>query len=72
MFIGKNSCYPSTGDENDRRNTLCYITEKGEKIVDDLMDTKTKAEEELFKFLKLIVNILHFTKQYDKIILTLK
>jgi DNA-binding MarR family transcriptional regulator len=39
-------------DENDRRNTLCYITEKGEKIVDDLMGIKTKAEEELFKGFK--------------------
>ena len=39
-------------DENDRRNTLCYITDKGEIIVDDLMDVKIKAEEVLFKGFK--------------------
>lgn len=39
-------------DENDRRNIICFITEKGEKIVDDLMNVKTKTEEELFKGFK--------------------
>ncbi len=39
-------------DAKDRRNTLCYITEKGEKIVDSLMDVKIKAQDELFKGFK--------------------
>lgn len=36
-------------DENDRRNILCFITEKGEAIVDDLIIVKRNVEEELFK-----------------------
>lgn len=36
-------------DQNDRRNILCYITEIGENIVDNLVDIKTRAEENLFK-----------------------
>lgn len=39
-------------DEKDKRNTLCYITEKGKKIVDNLIHVKTNAEEELFKDFK--------------------
>jgi len=39
-------------DEKDKRNTLCYITEKGAMIVDDLMHVKTNAEKELFKGFK--------------------
>jgi len=35
-------------DESDRRNTLCYITPKGEAIVEDLLNVKTKAESKLF------------------------
>ena len=41
-----------TVDEKDKRNTLCYITKKGEKIVDDLMHVKNNAEKELFKGFK--------------------
>lgn len=36
-------------DEKDKRNTLCYITPKGEVIVDGLMHVKTIAEKELFE-----------------------
>lgn len=36
-------------DENDRRNILCYITKKGEAIVDGLISVKINAEEDLFK-----------------------
>ncbi len=36
-------------DENDRRKILCYITEKGEKIADDLLNVKNEAEQQLFK-----------------------
>lgn len=39
-------------DEKDKRNTLCYITDKGKKIVDDLVHLKTDAEKELFKDFK--------------------
>lgn len=39
-------------DEKDKRNTLCYITKKGNKIVDNLMNVKTNAEEGLFKGFK--------------------
>ena len=38
-------------DENDRRNTLCYITKKGETIVDDLFDVKSKVESVVFEYL---------------------
>jgi len=36
-------------DQNDRRNILCFITEKGEAIVEDLINVKRNAEEDLFK-----------------------
>lgn len=36
-------------DENDRRNILCFITEKGEAIIEDLISVKRNAEEDLFK-----------------------
>ncbi len=36
-------------DSNDKRNILCFITKKGEKMVNDLMTVKTKSEESLFK-----------------------
>jgi DNA-binding MarR family transcriptional regulator len=36
-------------DENDRRNILCFITKKGESIVEDLINVKRNAEEDLFK-----------------------
>lgn len=36
-------------DENDRRNILCYITEKGETIVDDLFDIRSKVESVIFE-----------------------
>lgn len=39
-------------DEKDKRNILCYITEKGEMIVDDLIDVKANGEKELFKGFK--------------------
>lgn len=39
-------------DEKDKRNILCYITEKGEMIVADLMCVKAKAEKVLFKGFK--------------------
>lgn len=39
-------------DVKDKRNFLCYITEKGENIVDNLLYVKTNAEEELFKGFK--------------------
>lgn len=35
-------------DENDRRNTLCFITKKGETIVDNLLHVKTNAENDMF------------------------
>lgn len=35
-------------DENDRRSILCFITEKGEAIVEDLISVKKNAEEDLF------------------------
>ena len=35
-------------DQNDRRNILCFITEKGETIVEDLISVKKNAEEDLF------------------------
>lgn len=36
-------------NENDRRNTLCFIAEKGESIVENLINVKRKTEEDLFK-----------------------
>lgn len=39
-------------DEKDKRNMLCYVTEKGETIVDDLMSVRINAEKELFKGFK--------------------
>lgn len=36
-------------DEKDRRNTLCFISEKGEAIVDDLLHVKLNAEHNLFE-----------------------
>ena len=36
-------------DENDRRNTLCYLTEKGEKIIGEMLAIKSKAEAYLFE-----------------------
>ena len=36
-------------DEQDRRNTLCYITEKGKIIADDLLQIKAEAEIVLFE-----------------------
>ncbi|PKM65511.1 MAG: hypothetical protein CVU95_15065 [Firmicutes bacterium HGW-Firmicutes-2] len=36
-------------DQNDRRNILCFITEKGETIVEDLIRVKKNAEEDLFE-----------------------
>lgn len=53
-------------DENDKRNYMCYISEKGEAIVEHLMQVKNDAEnmlfenfsdqdkEVLFKYLKLM------------------
>ena len=38
-----------TTDENDRRNILCFRTEKGEAIVEDFINVKRNAEEDLFK-----------------------
>lgn len=37
-----------TPDPEDRRNSLCFITSKGESIVDYLLHIKTDAEKELF------------------------
>lgn len=36
-------------DETDRRNILCYVSEKGKEIVHDLIDVRIKSEETLFK-----------------------
>ncbi len=36
-------------DENDKRNYLCYISEKGEAIVDHLIQIKYNAEKIIFK-----------------------
>jgi DNA-binding MarR family transcriptional regulator len=38
--------------EYDKRKIHCYITDKGMRIVDDLMDVKKKAEKALFKDFK--------------------
>ena len=35
-------------DEKDRRNTLCFISKKGEDIVEDLIRIRSDAEKELF------------------------
>ena len=37
-----------TGD-NDRRNILCFVSEKGEKIVNDLLDVKTTVDADIFE-----------------------
>ena len=37
-----------TGD-NDRRNILCFVSEKGEKIVDDLLNVKTTVDVDIFE-----------------------
>ena len=39
-------------DEKDKRNTQCYITNKGEKIVDNLINVTLEAEDKLFKDFK--------------------
>jgi len=36
-------------DVNDQRNILCFITEKGEAIVEDLVNVRTNTEKDLFK-----------------------
>jgi len=36
-------------DEKDRRNALCYVSEKGEEIVHELLVIKTNVEAEIFK-----------------------
>lgn len=35
-------------DDNDRRNVLCFTTQKGEAIVENLINVKKKAEARLF------------------------
>lgn len=35
-------------DENDRRSSLCYLTEKGETITEDMLIIKAKARERMF------------------------
>ncbi|GAA0180949.1 MarR family transcriptional regulator [Clostridium sediminicola] len=35
-------------DEHDKRNFHCYVTEKGEKIIDELMMVKMNVEKDLF------------------------
>lgn len=35
-------------DENDKRNTLCYVSEKGEAIVENLIRVKSSAENDMF------------------------
>lgn len=35
-------------DENNRRSILCQITEKGEQIIDKLLQIKSAADEQLF------------------------
>ncbi|SHH89864.1 MarR family transcriptional regulator [Clostridium grantii] len=35
-------------DQQDKRNFQCYVTEKGEKIIDELMLVKKNVEEDLF------------------------
>lgn len=39
-------------DDKDKRNTLCYVTESGEQIVEDLLHVKTNTENDLFKGLE--------------------
>lgn len=36
-------------DENDRRNSLCYVTEKGETVVESFMLLKEETEKKLFE-----------------------
>lgn len=36
-------------DVKDRRNTLCFISENGEKIVHELINVKTNVEAEIFE-----------------------
>jgi DNA-binding MarR family transcriptional regulator len=35
-------------DQKDKRNFNCYVTEKGEKIIDELMKVKMNVEVDLF------------------------
>lgn len=35
-------------DENDKRNTLCYVSEEGEAIVENLIRVKSNAENDMF------------------------
>jgi len=35
-------------DENDRRNVKCFVTEKGQENISEMMKLKTKVENELF------------------------
>jgi len=39
-------------DKKDRRNFRCYISTKGEKIINDLIEVKMKSEETLFRGMK--------------------
>ncbi len=36
-------------DEEDRRNSRCFVTKKGEGIVHELLDVKTSVEADLFE-----------------------
>jgi DNA-binding MarR family transcriptional regulator len=36
-------------DQKDKRNFQCYVTEKGEKIIDEMMMVKKNVENDLFE-----------------------
>jgi len=48
-ILEKDGLIKRVTDENDRRNTLCYITEKGGTIVDDLFDVRSNVESVIFE-----------------------
>lgn len=35
-------------DEKDKRNTLCYVSQKGEEIVQKLLEVRTNVEADIF------------------------
>lgn len=36
-------------DEKDKRNTICFLSEKGEEIADELLRVKSNVESEIFE-----------------------
>ncbi len=47
-------------DEKDRRNFRCFISKKGEKIVNDLIEVRMKSEKTLFKGMKQTDRIMFY------------